>query len=130
VVWARCWRVLVASGASIPSVEAMKGWNDSRWVSHTNLYFCIHLLLKFFLWVLGSVGGGVKVGDSNIYNCIGSTFKESANGDVTAFLSVVGCGYLRGSLLGDQLRWLLCCCEWVVRSRGLWKECGKGLARW
>jgi hypothetical protein len=28
--------------------------------------------------------------------------------------------------MGDQL-WLSCCCEWVVRSGGLWKlKCGKG----
>jgi hypothetical protein len=76
-------------------------------VSFTNVFVFLSLgillLLKYFLWVLEAVGGAVKVGNSNIYNCIGSTFKESVNGDVPTFLSVVGCGYLIGSLLGDQL---------------------------
>jgi hypothetical protein len=53
------------------------------------------LLLEYFLWVVGSVvGGAVKVGNpADIYDCIGSAFKEAANGGVTVFLSVVGCGY-------------------------------------
>jgi hypothetical protein len=55
------------------------------------------LLLEYFLWVLGSVGGAVKVGNPDIYECICSAFKEAANGNVTTFLSVVGCGYLIGS---------------------------------
>jgi hypothetical protein len=59
--------------------------------------------LKYFLWVLESVGGAVKVGDSNIYNCIGSAFQESANGDVASFLSVVGCGYLIGVSAGGSV---------------------------
>jgi hypothetical protein len=28
VMWTMCWRIQVASGASIPSVEAMKGWSN------------------------------------------------------------------------------------------------------
>jgi hypothetical protein len=60
----------------------------------------ILLLLKCFCWVLRSVGGAVKVGDPYIYICIGSTFKEAANGDVATFLSVVGCGYLIGLCWG------------------------------
>jgi hypothetical protein len=73
----------------------MKGWNDSRRVSQMSWYFCLLavgslLLLEYFLWVLGSVGGAVKVGNPDIYDCIGSAFKDAANGNVTAFLSVVG----------------------------------------
>jgi hypothetical protein len=40
------------------------------------------LLLEHFLWVLGSIGGAVKVGNPDIYDCIGSAFKEATNGIV------------------------------------------------
>jgi hypothetical protein len=99
-MWARCWRIKVASGASILSVEAMKGWNDSWWVLQC---LCISvswhsLVVEVFSLGLGICRRAVKVGEHNIYNCIGSTFKESANGDVASFLSVDGCGYLIGGL--------------------------------
>jgi hypothetical protein len=71
-------------------------------VGFTNVFVFLSLgsllLLKYFLWVLESVRGAVKVGDPNIYKCIGSTFKESTNGNVAVLLSVVGCGYLIGGL--------------------------------
>jgi hypothetical protein len=42
VMWARCCRILVASGASIPSVDARNhGWKDSRRVSQMAWYFCL-----------------------------------------------------------------------------------------
>jgi hypothetical protein len=81
------------------------------------------LLLEYFLWVLGSVGGAVKVGNPDIYDCIGSTFKEATNGNVTAFLSVVGCGYLIGSCC-----WGVYCegCRGIVNVLA-WRNDGGGL---
>jgi hypothetical protein len=78
------------------------------------------LLLKYVLWVLESVEEAVEVGDSNIYNCIGSAFKESAYGDV-ASLSVVGCGYLGGLCWG-----ISCGCRVVVNGLSVQEDCGSG----
>jgi hypothetical protein len=60
--------------------------------------------MEYFPWVLGSVGGAVEVGNPYIYDCIGSTFEMAKNGNVTVFLTVVGCGYLIGSRY-----WGICC---------------------
>jgi hypothetical protein len=70
-----------------------------------------------------SVGGAVKVGDSNIYNCIGSAFEESVNGNVTTFLSVGGGGYLIGGLC-----WGISCggCRVVVNGVSGREDCGSG----
>jgi hypothetical protein len=56
-----------------------------------------------------SLGPGIhevlssKVHNFDIYNCIGSTFEKSTNGNATAFLSVVGCGCLRGFSTGGSV---------------------------
>jgi hypothetical protein len=69
---------------------------------------------------LESVGGAVEGGDSNIYICIGSAFKKSANGDVAAFLSVVDCGYLIGGLCWG----INCGCCVVVNGSSGREDCG------
>jgi hypothetical protein len=65
-------------------------------VSFTNnilIFLSLEFLLleECFLWVLGSVGGTVSVGNFDINNGIGSMFKKTMNGNVKTFLSVVGC---------------------------------------
>jgi hypothetical protein len=42
------------------------------------LFLGFLLLLEYFRWVLGSVGGAVEVGDLNIYNGIGSKSPQMA----------------------------------------------------
>jgi hypothetical protein len=78
---------------------------------------------------MGSVEGAVEVGESNIYNYIGSAFKESANDDVAAFLSVVGCEYLIGVSAGGSVvvvvvLLLMGCPVGRIMEVGVWERTG------
>jgi hypothetical protein len=77
----------VASGASMPSVEATLGWKDSR--RDLQIFWYFHHLDDsnlFRVLVLGSSRGTIKVSDVDIDNGVSTTFEEATNGDVTTLL--------------------------------------------
>jgi hypothetical protein len=86
-------------------------------VSFTNILIFLSLefllLEECFLWVLGYVGGAVKVGNFDIYNGIGSVFENATNGVIACVVVCVG-GSIAGAISAIVNDVLTCVdgCSW------------------